>query len=50
MEKIQANEVIEWAKDFLRKAEKEITPDELKEQKKYAVLVQNPNDKVLHIA
>lgn len=47
MEKIQANEVIEWAKDFLRKAEKEITPDELKEQKKYAVLVQNPNDKVL---
>lgn len=47
MEKIQANEVIDWAKEFLRKAEKEITPDELKEQKKYAVLVQNPNDKVL---
>ncbi|MGC3977678.1 MAG: proline dehydrogenase family protein [Paludibacteraceae bacterium] len=47
METVHTNEVIEWAKDFLRKAEKEITADELKEQHKYAVLVQNPTDKVL---
>ncbi|MBP1638349.1 MAG: hypothetical protein H6Q18_1138, partial [Bacteroidetes bacterium] len=32
METVRTNEVIEWAKDFLKKAEKEITADELKEQ------------------
>ena len=37
MEKISTNEVLEWAKDFLSKSEKEITGDELKEQKKYAI-------------
>lgn len=47
METVRTNEVIDWAKDFLKKAENEITADELKEQQKYAVLVQNPNDKVL---
>ena len=47
MEKISINEVLEWAKDFLSKSEKEITGDELKEQKKYAILIQNPNDKTL---
>ncbi|HNX89049.1 MAG TPA: bifunctional proline dehydrogenase/L-glutamate gamma-semialdehyde dehydrogenase [Paludibacteraceae bacterium] len=47
MENIKSNEVIEWAKQFLDKAEKEISPQELKEQNKYAILVQNPNDKVL---
>jgi RHH-type proline utilization regulon transcriptional repressor/proline dehydrogenase/delta 1-pyrroline-5-carboxylate dehydrogenase len=47
MEKISTNEVLEWAKDFLSKSEKEITGDELKEQKKYAILIQNPNDKTL---
>ena len=47
MENIKTNEVIEWAIEFLRKAEQEIRPNELKEQNKYAVLVQNPNDKVL---
>ena len=47
MESIKSNEVIEWAKQFLDKAEKEISPQELKEQNKYAILVQNPNDKVL---
>jgi len=47
MERISTNEVLDWAKDFLIKSEKEITPEELKEQKKYAILIQNPNDKTL---
>lgn len=47
MEKISTKEVLDWAKDFLTKSEKEITKDELKEQKKYAILIQNPNDKTL---
>ena len=47
MEKLSTNEVLDWAKDFLSKSEKEITADELKEQKKYAILIQNPNDKTL---
>jgi len=45
--KISATEVIEWGKQFLDKSEKEITAEELKEQKKYAILIQNPNDKTL---
>ena len=47
MEKISTPEVLDWAKEFLIKSEKEITPDEIKEQKKYAILIQNPNDKIL---
>lgn len=47
MEKISSTEVLEWAKDFLSKSEKEISADELKEQKKYAILIQNPSDKTL---
>jgi RHH-type proline utilization regulon transcriptional repressor/proline dehydrogenase/delta 1-pyrroline-5-carboxylate dehydrogenase len=47
MEKISTTEVLDWAKDFLSKSEKEISTDELKEQKKYAILIQNPNDKTL---
>jgi RHH-type transcriptional regulator, proline utilization regulon repressor / proline dehydrogenase / delta 1-pyrroline-5-carboxylate dehydrogenase len=47
MEKISSTEVLEWAKSFLSKSEKEITDDELKEQKKYAILIQNPGDKTL---
>ena len=47
MEQLTSNEVIEWGKQFLEKSEKEITADELKEQKKYAILIQNPNDKAL---
>jgi len=47
MEKIGTKEVLDWAKDFLTKSEAEITADELKEQKKYAILIQNPNDKTL---
>jgi len=47
MEKISTAEVIDWAKDFLSMSENEITKDELKEQRKYAVLIQNPSDKTL---
>ena len=47
MEKVSTTEVLHWAKDFLSKSEQEITGDELKEQKKYAILIQNPNDKTL---
>ena len=47
MERITKQEVIDWGKLFLDKSEKEITADELKEQKKYAILIQNPNDKAL---
>jgi RHH-type proline utilization regulon transcriptional repressor/proline dehydrogenase/delta 1-pyrroline-5-carboxylate dehydrogenase len=47
MGKLMASEVIDFAKYFLEKAEKELTPVELKEQKKYAVMVQNSNDKLL---
>jgi len=47
MEKITSAEVLDWAKDFLNKAEKELTPDEVKEQKKFASLIQTPSNKVL---
>src|ERR1035437_4433054 len=47
MERTSTTEVLDWAKDFLSKSEKEITKEELKEQKKYAILIQNPNDKTL---
>ena len=45
MTQISTNEVIEWAKDFLRQAESELTSDEIKEQKKFASLVQTPEYK-----
>ncbi|MDR2472873.1 MAG: proline dehydrogenase family protein [Tannerella sp.] len=45
MYNITSNQVIEWAKDFLLKAETELTPDEVKEQKKFASLVQTPEYK-----
>ena len=47
MEKITSKEVLEWAKQFLDKAEKELTPQEVKEQKKYASLIQTPANKTL---
>ncbi len=40
-------DVIEWAKDFLALSESELSPEELKEQIKYADLIQNPNDKAM---
>jgi NAD-dependent aldehyde dehydrogenases len=45
MEKITTNEVIDWAKQFLIKAGEELTEEEVKEQKKYASLVQTPEYK-----
>lgn len=45
MEKLTTVEIIEWAKQFLDKADKELTPGEVKEQKKYASLIQNPEYK-----
>ncbi|KAA6339286.1 Bifunctional protein PutA [termite gut metagenome] len=47
MEIIKPADVLEWAKEFLSKAEKELTPAEIKEQKMFASLVQNPQNKVL---
>ena len=45
MTQVTTNEVIEWAKGFLQQAESELTPDEVKEQKKFASLVQTPEYK-----
>ena len=45
MENITTNEVIDWAKQFLAKADEELTSDEVKEQQKYASLVQTPEYK-----
>ena len=45
MKNITTNEVIDWAKQFLAKADEELTNDEVKEQKKYASLVQTPEYK-----
>lgn len=45
MMQVTTNEVIEWARNFLRKAGFELTPDEVKEQKKFASLVQTPEYK-----
>jgi len=47
MEHITYVEVIDWAKQFLADTEKELSPEELKEQKKYASLVQTPANKTL---
>lgn len=47
MEKITNKEVLEWAKEFLAKADKELTPEEVKEQKKFASLIQTPANKIL---
>ena len=45
MVKISVNEVNDWAKQFLSKANDELTKDEVKEQIKYASLVQTPEYK-----
>lgn len=47
MDKISSSEVLEWAKQFLHNSEKELTEEELKEQKKFASLVQTPANKTL---
>ena len=45
MENISTAEIIDWAKQFLAKADEELTAAEVKEQKKYASLVQTPEYK-----
>ena len=45
MTQITTEEVINWAKSFLLQADSELTPDEIKEQKKFASLVQTPRYK-----
>jgi RHH-type proline utilization regulon transcriptional repressor/proline dehydrogenase/delta 1-pyrroline-5-carboxylate dehydrogenase len=45
MTQITTADVIEWAKNFLKNADSELTPDEVKEQKKFASLVQTPQYK-----
>lgn len=47
MENITAKEVLDWAKHFLEKAEKELSREEIKEQQKFASLVQTPANKTL---
>lgn len=47
MEKVTNSEVLEWAKEFLKKAENELTPEEVKEQKKFASLIQTPSNKTV---
>lgn len=47
MEKITNAEVLEWAKGFLAKADNELTPEEVKEQKKFASLIQTPANKTV---
>ncbi len=42
-----SRQVVDWALEFMKKASAEISPQEKKEQDKYADLVQNPNDKIL---
>ena len=42
MSQVTSSSVVEWAKDFLNKAKSELTPEEVKEQKKFASLVQTP--------
>ncbi|MDR2087727.1 MAG: bifunctional proline dehydrogenase/L-glutamate gamma-semialdehyde dehydrogenase, partial [Dysgonamonadaceae bacterium] len=42
---ITETEVIEWAKSFLEQATSELTPEEVKEQQKFASLVQTPQYK-----
>jgi RHH-type proline utilization regulon transcriptional repressor/proline dehydrogenase/delta 1-pyrroline-5-carboxylate dehydrogenase len=47
MKTVSISEVHDWTKKFLELSETTISPEELKEQKKYAMLVQNPNNKIL---
>ncbi|MDR3309538.1 MAG: proline dehydrogenase family protein, partial [Tannerella sp.] len=42
---VTTNEVIDWAKQFLARADEELTPEEVREQKKFASLVQTPEHK-----
>jgi len=45
MNNLTANQVVDWAIDFLKKADEELTQEEVKEQKKYASLITTPEYK-----
>ncbi|MDR0698636.1 MAG: bifunctional proline dehydrogenase/L-glutamate gamma-semialdehyde dehydrogenase [Tannerella sp.] len=45
MANVTVEDVLDWARLFLAKADEELTKDEIKEQKKYASLVQTPEYK-----
>ncbi|MDL2291831.1 bifunctional proline dehydrogenase/L-glutamate gamma-semialdehyde dehydrogenase [Bacteroides sp. OttesenSCG-928-F21] len=47
MKDIKSSEVLEWARDFLLKSEKELSPAEMKEQRMFASLVTDPKNKVI---
>ncbi len=47
MKNVTTSEVLDWAKQFLNKADSELSPEEIKEQKKFASLVQTPANKTL---
>ncbi len=47
MKHISSSEVLDWTRDFLAKAESELSPAEIKEQRMFASLVTNPKNKVL---
>lgn len=47
MTKIEESQIVDWAKEFLMKAEQELSPEEVKEQKKFASLIRNPKNKIL---
>ncbi|NDV81390.1 bifunctional proline dehydrogenase/L-glutamate gamma-semialdehyde dehydrogenase [Bacteroides sp. 51] len=47
MRNIDSAEVLLWAKDFLTKAEKELSAAEVKEQRMFASLVTDPKNKVI---
>lgn len=47
MKKISYEEVVQWAEQFQMKAEKELTAKEVKEQRMFASLIQNPTNKTL---
>lgn len=47
MKKITYEEVVQWAEQFQNRAEKELTPNEVKEQRMFASLIQNPTNKTL---
>lgn len=47
MRNIDSSEVLNWAKDFLAEAGKELSPAEVKEQRMFASLVTDPKNKVI---
>ncbi|MGL4994221.1 MAG: bifunctional proline dehydrogenase/L-glutamate gamma-semialdehyde dehydrogenase [Bacteroidales bacterium] len=46
MSQISANEVVAWVRELHHNCEKEITNNEKREQKRYSLLIRNPNEKL----